>query len=67
MQQPQILEMLAATYSDTGRYAEAVTTARSALDLATRQQNDGLAARLKASLARYEGLAQSGHVATPTP
>jgi len=67
MQEPGILEMLAATYSDTGRYSEAVSTARHALELATRQQNDGLAARLKASLARYEGLARSGQGPSATP
>jgi tetratricopeptide (TPR) repeat protein len=67
MQEPAILEMLAATYSDTGRYSEAVSTARRALELAIRQQNDGLAARLKASLARYEGLARSGTGPTATP
>ena len=67
MQEPTILEMLAATYSDTGRYSEAVSTARRALQLATQQQNAGLVARLKASLARYEGLAQSGHVPAATP
>ena len=67
MQEPAILEMLAATYSDTERYSEAVTTARHALQLAIQQHNDGLVARLEASLARYEGLAQSGHVPAPTP
>ena len=67
MQEPAILEMLAATYSDTGRYSEAVEVARRALELATQRHDDGLAARLKASLARYEGLAQNGkaHGATP--
>jgi len=59
MQSPAILEMLAATYSDTGRYSEAVQTARLALDLANQQQNPALAERLKVSLARYEGLAGS--------
>jgi tetratricopeptide (TPR) repeat protein len=59
MQSPAILEMLAATYSDTGRYSEAVQTARLALDLATQQQNAALAQRLKVSLTRYEGLAGS--------
>ena len=42
MQEPAILEMLAATYSDTGRYSEAVSTARRALELAVQQQNDAL-------------------------
>ena len=59
MQSPAILEMLAATYSDTGRYSEAVQTARLALGLATQQQNAALAERLKVSLTRYEGLAGS--------
>ena len=67
MQEPVILEMLAATYSDTGRHAEAVSTARRALELAIRQQNDALAMRLKASLERYEGLARIGTAPTATP
>ncbi len=67
MQEPAILEMLAATYSDTGRYSEAVSTARRALELATQQRSGGLAARLKASLARYEGLARGGPGPAATP
>jgi tetratricopeptide (TPR) repeat protein len=62
MQEPAVLEMLAATYSDTGRYSEAVATARRALDLAIQQQNNNLAAALKASLVRYEALAQGEEV-----
>lgn len=62
MQEPAVLEMLAATYSDTGRYSEAVATARRALDLANQQQNNNLAAALKASLVRYEALAQGEEV-----
>lgn len=67
MQEPAILEMLAATYSDTGRNVEAVDIARLAIELARQRRDDGLAARLKASLVRYEGLAQNqqGHGATP--
>jgi tetratricopeptide (TPR) repeat protein len=67
MQEPAILEMLAATYSDTGRNAEAVEIARRALDLATQRHDDALASRLKAGLARYQGLAQNpqAHAATP--
>jgi tetratricopeptide (TPR) repeat protein len=60
MQDPAILEMLAATYSDTGRYPEAVELAKHALDLATQHQNEGLAERLRASLTRYQGLAGTG-------
>lgn len=67
MQEPAILEMLAATYSDTGRYTEAVQVARQALELATQHHNDALTARLKASLTRYEGLAQNGQGHSPTP
>ena len=67
MQEPAILEMLAATYSDTGRYAEAVEVARRGLELARQHHDDGLAARLTASLARYEGLARNGAAARPTP
>jgi len=59
MQDPRILEMLAATYSDTGRQSQAIAIARHALDLATAQRNDELIAALKASLARYESLAQA--------
>lgn len=67
LQEPSILEMLAATYSDTGRNAEAIDIARRALDVATQQHNDSLAARLRASLARYQGLAQNPQAHTPTP
>ncbi len=67
MQEPGILEMLAATYSDTGRYSEAVDVARRGIELATQHHDDGLAARLKASLARYEGLAQNLRKQAATP
>jgi Flp pilus assembly protein TadD len=66
MQEPAILEMLAATYSDTGRFSEAVDTARKALELVAQQHDDALAARLRASLARYEGLAQNGQARSTT-
>jgi tetratricopeptide (TPR) repeat protein len=58
MQEPGILEMLAATYSDTGRYSEAVDVARRGLDVASQRHDDALVTRLKTSLARYQGLAQ---------
>jgi Flp pilus assembly protein TadD len=58
MQDPSILEMLAAMYSETGRYSDAIETAQRALDLATEQKNYTLVASLKASLGRYSGLAQ---------
>jgi Flp pilus assembly protein TadD len=56
-QDPAILEMLAAMYSETGKYSDAVTTARHALDIAIKQQNDPLVATLKKSLERYETMA----------
>jgi tetratricopeptide (TPR) repeat protein len=60
MREPAILDMLAAMYAETGRYAEAVATARKALDLAGEQRNAELAASLKSSLERYEALARGG-------
>lgn len=56
MREPAILDILAAMYAETGRYREAVATARQALDLAN-GRNAELAASLKASLERYEALA----------
>ena len=66
MQEPAILEMLAAAYSDTGRFTQAIETARRALDIATQRQNDDLATRLRASLGRYQALAQQGKGAGAT-
>jgi len=51
--------MLAAMQSETGRFADAVTTAQAAIDLARRQENGALAASLVANLARYQAQAQS--------
>jgi len=61
MKEPVILQMLAAMYSETGRYAEAAATARRALGLAGEQRNQELGAAIKADLDRYDALAQSGH------
>ncbi len=58
VQEPAILQMLAAMYSETGKYQQAVAIAQQALALATRQQNDELAAALKANLSRYQLQAQ---------
>ena len=57
MREPAILDMLAAMYAETGRYQDAVSTARKALDLANQQRNVELAGSLRSSLARYEALA----------
>ena len=59
-QEPAILQMLAAMYSETGQYRKAVDTAQHALDLAVRQQNDALATELRGNIARYQHQAQAG-------
>ena len=51
--------MLAAMYSETGNYAEAVTTAQQALDLAEQQHNAQLAAALRSNLDRYQHQAEA--------
>jgi Flp pilus assembly protein TadD len=61
MREPVILQMLAAMYAETGRYAEAVATARGALGLAAEQRNQELEAALKADLEHYQALAQGVH------
>ena len=58
VQQPAVLQMLAAMYSETGRYADAIATARRALELADQEQDRGLAASLQANLQRYEAQAK---------
>jgi tetratricopeptide (TPR) repeat protein len=60
MQDPMILQMLAAMQSETGGYADAVTTAQQALNLARQQQNLPLATALEANLGRYQAQAASG-------
>ncbi len=60
-QQPSILQMLAAMYSETGKYQQAVETAQHALELATQQQNLELAKELEGNIARYEYQARTGH------
>jgi Flp pilus assembly protein TadD len=54
MREPLVLQMLAAMYSELGRYPEAVTAARRALGLAAEQRNPELEAALKADVERYE-------------
>ncbi|HTM16934.1 MAG TPA: tetratricopeptide repeat protein, partial [Terracidiphilus sp.] len=57
--EPEILQMLAAMYSETGNYPQASITARQALDLAEKQQNTDLAAALRANLALYQRQSES--------
>ena len=56
-QDPGVLQMLAAMESETGKFAEAVSTAQTAMELAKQQQNDALAASLEANLSRYRAQA----------
>ena len=56
--QPAILQMLAAMYSETGRYPEAVATARRALELANQQGDHVLSSSLQANLQHYEAQAK---------
>jgi tetratricopeptide (TPR) repeat protein len=65
-QEPAILQMLAAMYSETGQYSKAVATAQQALDLALQHRNDGLATELKGNLARYQ-LSKLQTQEPPTP
>jgi tetratricopeptide (TPR) repeat protein len=53
-QEPAILQMLAAMYSETGQYQKAVDTAQRALEVAIQQQKDGLVTELRGNLARYQ-------------
>lgn len=53
-QRPTVLQMLAAMYSENGRYAEAIATARRALELANAEQDGALAASLQGNLRHYE-------------
>lgn len=56
--QPLVLQMLAAMYSENGRYTDAVVTARHALEIADQQKDQALAASLQANLQRYQAQAR---------
>jgi len=64
-QEPAILQMLAAMYSETGQYSKAASIAQQALDLAVQHQNDSLAAELQGNLARYKLQAQQAPAPNP--
>jgi tetratricopeptide (TPR) repeat protein len=53
-QEPAILQMLAAMYSETEQYQKTVAMAQHALDLAIRQKNDDPATALRRNLAHYQ-------------
>ena len=58
--QPAVLQMLAAMYSETGRYPEAIGMAQRALELAQHQHNEELVTSLQANLQHYEAQAKAG-------
>ncbi len=49
-----VLDTLAAAYAEAGRFADALTTARKALDLATRQNAPALVDLLRTQISLYE-------------
>jgi len=51
---PIVLGTLAAAYAETGRFGEAVATARTALELASGRPNSSLAQSLQMQIERYE-------------
>ena len=58
--------MLAAMYSETGNYSQAVAVAQQALAVAENQQNAELASALRGNLARYQHQAgQAGSQPAP--
>ena len=59
--------MLAAMYSETGKYQQAVTVAQQALALAEQQQNTDLVTALRGNIALYEHQAQSGSSSGANP
>ena len=52
--EPLSLEMLAAMYSEVGRFPDAIRVAGRALEIATQQNNQELAAELRARISTYE-------------
>jgi len=51
---PEYLDTLAAAYAETGRFPEAIATARKALELATQQNQQDLTQALNAKIKLYE-------------
>jgi hypothetical protein len=51
---PELLDAIAAAYADNGLFADAVRTARQALDAVIQQNRTQLAAALRARLTLYE-------------
>lgn len=59
--EPAILQMLAAMYSEAGKYQQAIETVQRALQLATERQDNELANALRGNLARYESQARQAN------
>lgn len=51
---PEILGTLAAAYAETGQFAQAVQTARKAVELATQQNNTAMAEAIERTIGAYE-------------
>jgi len=51
---PMIYKVLAAAYAENGRFADAIETAQRGAELATTQDNPGLAAELESNIALYQ-------------
>jgi len=64
-QEPAILQMLAAMYSETGKYAQAISTAQTALDLAGKRNDQDLATALRGNINHYQYQARQAQVAVP--
>jgi len=56
--EPAILQMLAAMYSETGNYTQAIAIAEQAISVAEDQQNRDLASALRANLTHYRDQAR---------
>jgi hypothetical protein len=57
--------MLAAMYSETGKYAQAISTAQTALDLAGKRNDQDLATALRGNINHYQYQARQAQVAVP--
>jgi tetratricopeptide (TPR) repeat protein len=64
-QEPEMLDLLAGMYAETGQLERATAVARRALDLANAQGNGALAERLRQNLGRYSSAAAPRHAAGP--
>jgi hypothetical protein len=51
---PMIHRVLAAAYAESGRFADAIETAKRGAELATTHGNPGLAAELESNIALYQ-------------